>query len=553
MIAPISDILAIMEKYIPIERIPPFEKEQMGGSMPQRKLLMEMDTVQEKSARECFNKYYIRYCEYDMDGIILRHEAIESGLVIHRAHLQEFVDCLQEPGRFEEATSLFDAYFPKLLVGQAPLKTEHDKISAKEKRLLISQAYLPHLVIPTNSCESFSIKQDKNVNLYPRTDVVNKIFNLIENVIDKGDAFLRNCEDKKKKDKEKKEEDLNGGTYQTLTRISILNLGDELSGMYKKARKLSPRLPHRPVFIDAGGGQGRIAIALAAYLGWFTISLEIFPTKVYVASFYGEELFRCNFGHRLQTTFFQGDATVPRNWDGVNIFMVWDAAFNRENFEGIIENIARSKDNNPFVLVTSKRNLTLKRETEAYGRTRKEFVEELFQVVSTVEVRASMKGSNESDILVIWLLTKKLDTPIKMLQCCNGPSIVEDAKKQLGIVDVDACQVWAHGQKIGVSDKDRVPIVCNKTRVQNVIAIWTEMLHRMGGKGARQKNAVDRFGFPHVVPQKKKRTGIKMVVRKNSNGKRKITKKQVNCAKIFEMNRLSVERKKQVKQSVVSD
>lgn len=157
--------------------------------------------------------------------------------------------------------------------------------------------------------------------------------------------------------------------------------------MYRKARKLSPSLPNRPVFIDAGGGQGCIAIALAAYLGWLTISVEIFPTKVYVVLNYGIELFCGNVGHGLQATFFQEDATVPCNWEGVNIFMVWDAAFVRKTFVGIIENIARSKDNNPFVLVMSKRHMNEANERDTDGMTRKEFVEELFKLFQKMRLR----------------------------------------------------------------------------------------------------------------------------------------------------------------------
>lgn len=159
-----------------------------------------------------------------------------------------------------------------------------------------------------------------------------------------------------------------------------------------------------------------------------------------------------------------------------------------------------------------------------------------------------MKGSNLSDILVVWLLTKKLDTPIKMLQCFRSPSIAEDTKKQLGILDANCCQLWAYGQRIGVSHKEGMPIVCNATRFKSVIAIHNEMETIMGGKGAREKRVVDRFRFS---PRKKKGTGKKRVVRKKTPTNKKTSTERGRCSELVKMNCLHVEGNAQLQEIVV--
>lgn len=69
-----------------------------------------------------------------------------------------------------------------------------------------------------------------------------------------------------------------------LTMGCIMSIGTMLAWMYPTMSKRDPSLPPKPFFIDAGGGPGHVALILPAYLGWFTISSEIFHSKFILLS-----------------------------------------------------------------------------------------------------------------------------------------------------------------------------------------------------------------------------------------------------------------------------
>jgi hypothetical protein len=88
-----------------------------------------------------------------------------------------------------------------------------------------------------------------------------------------------------------------------------------------------------------------------------TISVEIFPLKAFLAATTAQEVYNHLYFRNLQTAAFNGEASKPDNWNGVQIVMIWDFVSTRLVYNGMIDNLARTSDNHPIILITSARLL----------------------------------------------------------------------------------------------------------------------------------------------------------------------------------------------------
>jgi hypothetical protein len=107
-------------------------------------------------------------------------------------------------------------------------------------------------------------------------------------------ASKSTCKEAQKKDR---------GQYQTLAVGSIQHIFSNVNKIYHRLRLKNRSLPSIPIFLDSGGGQGRIAFLTASQHAWMTISVEIFPLKAFSAATTAHEVYNHLYFRNLKLQF----------------------------------------------------------------------------------------------------------------------------------------------------------------------------------------------------------------------------------------------------------
>ena len=229
---------------------------------------------------------------------------------------------------------------------------------------------LPFIKI-TGDC--ISIKKESSDLFHDCARVSNDVLAKLDSIISKNDSLMRNVESKSTCKEANKND---GGQYQTLALGSIRDISSYVNEIYHRLRLKYPNLPSIPVFLDSGGGQGRIALLTAAQHAWMTISVEIFPLKAFLEATTLQEVYNHRYFRNLKTAVFMGDASKADNWNGVQIVITWDCVFTCPVYNGMIDNLARTSDNHLIILITSARLLKDAVERDLHGTTREEYLKQ---------------------------------------------------------------------------------------------------------------------------------------------------------------------------------
>ena len=381
-----------------------------------------------------YDDWYAPLFQWDPDaGLVPKKGVVEKGLLISRAHFQLFWK-LGSDGQ-AEAINIYNQHYRLDHVGTVPMAVsgtrDRDKLSAFVRDIL------PFTAITR---DGIRILNESSHLFRERNGVAKHVLGKLDGILRKYDQLMRNLESKSRCKEANKRD---GGTYQSLTVGSIKQILEHSREVYHSLRSKDPSLPSVPVFLDSGGGLGRPALLAAAENAWITITIEIYQLKGYIAADSAQAVFAYPYFKNLQTAFFCHDASAPDNWNGVQIAMIWDCAFTREVYNGMIDNLARTSDNHPVILITSCRWWNDSVERQVWGNTRKEYLKERFEELSEGEncrrktkgkaFKVMMTGGCGSDTVYFWVLKKRHSPKTKELVTLDyRPSIVDRAKDQLG-------------------------------------------------------------------------------------------------------------------------